>query len=218
MKLIIGLVALFTMSNCLGQTAILNKSIVVAQIDTSSPTVIFFDDFNNNKNKWTVADNKNERSDIDSGFYYLTAKGHAYGEAQEVKIDTRKNFEIEARIKILNGNSDHKIYYSMLFWGREAMNGYYFTFARDGFASVERCNGKNQSDCIIKSGSLQKTMLNPNEFNVYTIRKTGSTYSFYINGTQFYEMSFTPFFGNLIGFGAGRKVSLAIDYLRVSYL
>jgi hypothetical protein len=218
MKMMIGLIALFTIANCLSQPVTSNQSIVVVQSDTSAPDVVFFDDFDNNKNNWTVADNKNESSRIDTGFYYLTAVGHAYGEAQEVKIDTRKDFEIETRIKILSCNSDHKNYYSMLFWGREAMIGYYFTFAKDGFVSVELCEGKNQSDCKTKNGSLQKVMLNPEEFNVYMIRKTGSNYSFFVNGTQFYKMPFAPFYGNLIGFGAGRKVSLAIDYLKVIYL
>jgi len=152
---------------------ILAKSVTNAQTDTSKTKVIFFDDFNNNKNNWTVADNKHESARIENGFYYLTATGHAYGEAQEIKIDTRKNFEIEARIKILNGDADHKNYYNMLFWGREAMNGYYFTFAKDGFVSVEMCDGKNQSDCMSKSGSLQKSNLSPDDFNVYVIRKTG---------------------------------------------
>ena len=106
----------------------------------------------------------------------------------------------------------------MLFWGREAMNGYYFTFAKDGFASVQVCDGKNQSDCNTKAGSLQKTMLDPEDFNTYTIRKKARMYYFYINGNEFYSMPFVPFFGNLIGFGAGRKVSLVIDYLKVNYL
>ena len=218
MKIIIGLIALFTISSCLGQSVTSNQSIVAIQRDTLTPGVIFFDDFDNNKNKWTVADSKNVSSKIDSGFYYLSAVGHAYGDAQEVKIDTHKDFEIETRIKILSGKSDHKNYYSMLFWGREAMSGYNFTFAKDGFASVEFCDGKNQRDCITKNGSLQKAILNPEDFNVYMIRKTGSTYSFFINGTQFYKMPFAPFYGNLIGIGAGRKVSLAIDYLKVNYL
>ena len=218
MKIIIGLAAFFIITNCLSQVVTLNQSKVATQLDTLPSNVIFFEDFNNNKNNWTIADNKNASSRIDSGFYYLTAVGHAYGEAHEVKIDTHKDFEIETRIKILNGNSDHKNYYSMLFWGREAMNAYYFTFAKDGFVSVEFCDGKNQNDCITKNGSLQKTMLNPDEFNVYKIRKAGSTYSFFVNGTQFYKMPFAPFFGNLIGFGAGRKVSLAIDYLKITYL
>lgn len=217
MEIIIGLIALFTISNRTEQTAAFSQPVGTKR-DTSSPKIVFLEDFNDNKNNWTVADNKNESARIDSGYYYLTAVGHAFGEAQEVKIDTRKDFEIESRIKILSGNSDHKNYYSMLFWGREALNSYYFTFAKDGFASVELCNGKNQSQCITKNGSLQKTMLNPGDFNVYRIRKTGSTYSFYVNGIQFYEMPFAPFFGNLIGFGAGRKVSLVVDYLRVVYL
>lgn len=218
MKIIIALFTLFIITACFGQSVTSNQFKVVVQKDTSSPGVIFFDDFTNNKNHWTVADNKYESSKIDSGIYYLTAVGHAYGEAQEVRIDTRKDFEIETRIRISGGNSDHKNYYSMLFWGRGAMSGYYFTFAKDGFASVELCDGKNQADCITRSGSLQETGLNPESFNVYTIRKRGNTYSFYVNGTQFYEMPFSPFYGNLIGFGAGRKVSLAIDYLKVAYL
>jgi hypothetical protein len=218
MKIIIGLITILTFTNFSNRRLPFNRCITEIQTDTSSPLVAFFEDFNDNKNNWTIADNKDLRSRIDSGFYYLTAVGHAYGEAQEVKIDTRKDFEIETRIKILSGNSDHKNYYSMMFWGRDAMNSYYFTFAKDSFASVETCDGKNQSDCITKSGSLQKTTLNRDGFNVYMIRKRGRTYSFFVNGTKFYEMPFAPFYGNLIGFGAGRKVSLAIDYLKVNYL
>lgn len=106
----------------------------------------------------------------------------------------------------------------MLFWGREGMDSYYFTFAKDGFVSVERCDGKNQRDCIVNSGSFQRTLLNPDDFNVYKIRKKGNRYTFFVNDEQVYSMPFVPFFGNLIGIGAGRKVTLAIDYLAVIYL
>jgi len=218
MKLIIGLIAVIMVTHCLGQPVTSNQSMLAKEMDTSSSGIIFFEDFNNNKNNWTVADNKKESSRIDAGYYYLTAVGHAYGEGQEVKIDTHRDFEMETRIKIISGNSDHKNYYSMFFWGRGETSGYYFTFAKDSFATVELCDGKNQSDCMTKNGSLQKTMLNPDDFNVYTIRKIGKTYSFFVNGAKFYEMPFAPFYGNLIGFGAGRKVSLAIDYLKVIYL
>lgn len=205
MKVVSTLIALITATICLGQT-------------DSASNVIFFDDFTDNTNKWTIADDKNVRSKIEGGIYYLTATGHAYGEAQDIKINTRKDFQIEARIKIVNGNTEHKDYYSMLFWGREAMNGYYFTFAGDGFTSLQLCTGKNQNSCVTKKGSLQKAVLAPEQFNVYTIRKTGNSYVFLINGEAFYTMPFTPFYGNLIGLGAGRKVSLAIDYIKIMYL
>ena len=218
MKITIALIAFFTITNCFGQTAASKQLVATTQTDTLLPNVIFFEDFNNNKNNWAVTNNKDEIARIDSGFYYLTAKGHANGEEHEVKINTRKDFQIETRIKILRGNADHKNYYSMLFFGREAMNSYYFTFSKDGFASVERCDGKNQSSCMTMNGSLQKTTLNPDDFNVYMIRKKDSTYSFFINEIPFYQMPFAPFFGNLIGFGAGRNVSLVIDYLKVIYL
>jgi hypothetical protein len=192
--------------------------IVRAQTESSSHKIIFFDDFNNNENNWTMGHNKHVNAKIDSGFYYLTAEGRAYGSMQQINIDSKKDFEIEARIKISRGNPQHKNYYSMLFWGREDMTSYYFTFAKDGFASVEVCDGKNQSNCIVKSGSLQKTALHPDDFNIYTIRKTGNSYIFLINRVQFYHLPFAPFYGNMMGFGAGRNVSLIIDYLKVSYL
>lgn len=196
----------------------LSGHIAKAQIDKSASKVIFFDDYSNNKNNWTITDNKYASARMDSGFYYLTAKGHAYGVTQEIEINTQKDFDIETRIKIQRGEADHKNYYSMIFWGREAMNSLYFTFAKDGFASVEMCDGKNQSNCITKSGSSQKVIADPDDFNIYTIMKNGNMYTFLINGVQFYQMPFTPFFGNLIGIGAGRKVTLVIDYLKVSYL
>ena len=217
MKILFGLIVLCTCCDCAAQTIASGQS-PAATKDISSSNIIFFEDFDNNQYNWTVGDNKKASATIEGGIYYLTATGHAYGEAQELKIDTRKDFEIETRIKIVSGNADHKNYYSMLFWGRQAMDSYYFTFAKDGFTSVELCSGKNQSDCTIQNGSLQKTIPNPEVFNVYTVRKKGNTYSFLVNGVPFYTMPFRPFFGNLIGFGAGRKVSLAVDYLKVMYL
>ena len=196
----------------------LSGQIAKAQTNKSDSNIIFSDNFNDNKNNWSIADNKHASARMDSGFYYLTAKGSAYGVTQEIKINPEKDFEIETRIKILRGKADHKNYYSMIFWGREAMNSLYFTFAKDGFASVEMCDGKHQGDCKTKSGSLQKAISNPDEFNIYTIRKKGNMYSFFINGIEFYQMPFTPFFCNLIGIGAGRKVTLVIDYLKVFYL
>lgn len=212
MKTLSVLIASFIIVHCFGQTVTADKT------DTLSANTVFFDNFDDNKHNWTVGTNNDVHAKIEGGIYYLTSLRHAYGEAQDIKIDTRKNFQIETRVKIVSGKTEHKDYYSMVFWGRAAMVGYYFTFAKDGFASIEVCNSKNQNGCTVKPGSLQQTKLDPNEFNVYTIRKTGNTYTFFINGAAFYTMSFTPFFGNLIGVGAGRKVGLAIDYLKVVYL
>ncbi|RYE01897.1 MAG: hypothetical protein EOP50_01220 [Sphingobacteriales bacterium] len=214
MKNLLGLIAISIAVHCSAQSPE-----TAAPEKTGKPAgVIFFDDFDNNKNKWTIGSNGGATGRIDSGFYYLTSSGSAYGEAQEIRINTRKDFQIEARIRIVSGNPLHKHYYSMLFWGREAMDGYNFTFAGDGFASVETCHAKRQASCTVSEGSFQKTALDPAGFNVYKIRKVGDLYTFYINDTEFYKTPFAPFFGNLVGFGAGRKVSLAIDYLKVSYL
>ena len=191
---------------------------LLAQTDSTAKKIIFYDDFDDNKNDWNVAETKQEIGKIDGGYYYITAKGHAYGETKIIIIDTKKDFEIEASIKLLSGGTDYKNYNSMIFWGRDSLNANYFTFAKDGFAAVSSCTGMQASSCTVYDGSLQKTNLNPDSFNKFTIRKIKRTYYFFINDVLFYKMPFTRFFGNNIGIGAGRKSSLAVDYLRVAYL
>jgi hypothetical protein len=186
--------------------------------DSVAGSVLFFDDFDDNRNNWTIGGDKHETAKMEGGVYYITAEGRAYGQGLELKINTHKDFAIEARIKMVSGSAEHKNYYSMLFWGREADASYVFTFAKDGFISVEACSGINQKDCVTNSGSFQKTLLDPDGFNVYLVRKVGKKYTFFVNGTEVYEMPFAPFFGNWLGVGAGRKSTLAVDYLKVSYL
>ena len=218
MKMLVALITLVSIIDCQGQVVKQGHFLADLKKDSSLPKMIFVENFDNNVNNWTVGDHKQISARIDSGFYYLTSLGHAYGEGQELKIDTRKDFQVESRIKILKSNSEHKNYYSMLFWGRTVTHGYFFTFAKDGFSSVEVCDGKKQSDCDIKPGSFQKTKLEPEDFNVYIIKKIKNRYYFYINGEEVYTMPFAPFFGNFVGFGAGRKATLMVDYLKILYL
>ena len=189
-----------------------------SQVDTSAKKLIFFDDFDDNRNGWSTIESKYEIGKIEGGSYYITAKGHAYGDAKIISIDTKQDFEIEASIKMVSGGTSYKDYNSMLFWGRDSLNAYYFTFAKDSYAAVTSCMGIKARDCTIFDGSLQKSNLNPDEFNKFTIRKIKRTYYFLINDIQFYKMPFVPFFGNNIGMGAGRKSTIAVDYLRVAYL
>lgn len=189
-----------------------------SQVDTSSKKNIFYDDFDDNKNGWSTIESKYEIGKIESGYYYITAKGHAYGDAKMITIDAKQDFEIEASIKIVSGGTSYKNYNSMLFWGRDSLNSYYFTFAKDGFAAISTCSGIQAHSCNIYDGSLQKSNLNPDGFNKFTIRKIKRTYYFFINDVLFYKMPFARFFGNNLGIGAGRKSTLAIDYLRVAYL
>lgn len=206
------------MKLCILYLCLLFAKPLLSQVDTASKKLIFYDDFTALKNNWTIGDNKYESCKLEGGVYFLTSKGHAYGETLPIAIDTKKDFEIEASIKLENGSATFKNYSSMLFWGRDSLNAYYFTFAKDGFAAVSNCTGMSNRNCIVYDGSLQKSNLNPGEFNKFTIRKIKRTYYFLINDVQFYKMPFVPFWGNNIGMGAGRKSTIAVDYLRVTYL
>jgi hypothetical protein len=70
-----------------------------------------------------------------------------------------------------------------MLWGREAMAGYNFTFAKDGFVSVEVCGGKNQSSstvtiCIsVKRVSFILTHLKLSTFNNFQMSENRGAYT-----------------------------------------
>lgn len=137
---------------------LLTGSSLFAQKDAAGKHIIFQEEFNDNHNNWDLISNKNEDCHIESGQYFVSAKGHAYGVGISIAIDTKKDFEIETSIRIVEGAEKYRDYYSMFFWGRENMDSYYFSFAKDQFAAVEVCSGKNQRSCTPMPGSYKKAI------------------------------------------------------------
>jgi hypothetical protein len=175
---------------------------------------LFYDSFNNNNNYWLVGDKTYGTGKIESGDYYWTAKSSsAATTTQYVKLDTDRDFQIEARFKRASGTKENTL--QSLLWGCTSSKKNYFGFTADGSYRISWYDGSKYHAYKdwTSSSSLNKT-----SYNRLTIRKVGNRMHFFINQTRVYSMSFKSFFGNEIGFQAPRTNSLRISFIRVSYL
>lgn len=127
-------------------------------------------------------------------------------------IDVTRDFEIEAKILFVKGETDNSI---SLVWGKDD-NYHRFNFGISG-------NGKykifqyNGSWFNLKDWATSETVYKTG-YNKLTVRKIDAKYYFFLNEQLVLTYDFYPFFGNQIGFQDNQNTTMRISYLNVSYI
>lgn len=170
---------------------------------------IFIEEFLNNTNGWPLGNNANSRTAIENGNFVFQSKSetNAFFLTKTVLIDTEKDFEIEASIKISQGDRP-----AMIQWGgNDGSDLYFFGFNRDSSILA----GNWQEGLVL---GQESSLIRPNEYNTLTIRKIGGFYHIYLNGEYLEIFQFEEFFGNKIAFYVGQQTTMEVDYLRIREL
>ncbi|MDP5171855.1 MAG: hypothetical protein NWR72_16520 [Bacteroidia bacterium] len=170
---------------------------------------IFIDEFVDNRNSWPLGNSTNSRTAIQGGDFIFESKSEtsAFFLTKNVLIDTDKDFEIEARIKLASGERP-----ALLQWGgNDGSDLYFFGFSRDSSILA----GNWQEGLVL---GQQSPRVKADDYNVLTIRKTGTFYHIYLNGEYQEIFEFEPFFGNKIAFYIGQQSTMQVDYLRIREL
>jgi len=177
---------------------------------------IFTDDFSNNNVGWPtgLSADSSYFSKIGNGAFDITStrKGTNPFYLITRTIDITRDFEIEAEILYVNGESDNAL---SLIWGKDVHdhrfnfgisgNGQYIIFQYNG--TFLNLKGWTISDLVHKS-----------DFNKITVRKAGSKYYFFLNEQLVLVSDFYPFYGNQFGFQDNQNTTMRVNYLKVSYL
>jgi hypothetical protein len=122
-------------------------------------------------------------------------------------INQARDFEIEAKIKIVSGDGT-----AMLQWGGNDANNFYFLgFNNEGAGLVGNWS-------VGVSAGNEISNLKINDFNKLTLRRIGENYHIYINEVYYEVLEFEPFMGSSIGFLVGPSTEIHIDDLLISYL
>lgn len=177
--------------------------------------VILSDDFSKFNNYWLLGIEENSWSEtIENGqlvFQSLTQKSKE--DLLPVIIDQKRDFQIEALIKFIEGKME--LGYGLQ-WGKAVNPARQFDFLLTGAGhfSIDKYDGKF-SDYIPFTISEN---VNRYAANKLTIRKVGDKYYFFLNEKYIHSMPFEPFFGNMIGFQVGDLSTIAIDNLEIKYL
>lgn len=167
--------------------------------------IVFSEDFEYNRKGW----------DITSTQYMTKGKLHIedcdYTPDIKFRIKTKRNFEIETSIKVLEENS----WLSKIMWGQKD-DTHFFSYGFNTDYQYYICEYDGSEQCY-KSKTTTKTIKN-DEFNKLTIRKVGEMYYFFINEVLVDTQPFTPFHGNYLSLCASCYTQIDVDYLTVAYL
>ncbi len=170
---------------------------------------IFIDEFVDNRNSWPLGNTTNSRTAILGGSFLFQSKSstNAFFLTKQVLIDTDKDFELEVRIQISEGER------SALFqWGgNDGSDLYFFGFANDGSLLA----GNWQEGLVLGQTS---NLVQSGAYNTLTVRKVGQFYYLYLNDSYLDVLEFEPFLGNKISFYVGQETTMLVDYLRIREL
>ena len=165
--------------------------------------LIFRETFEDNRHKWPLGRSSFTIRELSQGALRFEAKDEgAYLMTQFIPFDTQRDFELEARMRVVSG--DHPV---MLHWGGNLFLG----FTADQYAFTGEQN-------LGTSSGKTFMPLSSRNYNLLTIRKQQDTYYLYLN-RQFFDMgTYEPLQDQYLGFYVGNTTQLMVDELTVSYL
>lgn len=177
--------------------------------------LVFREDFNENKNAWTLSDNEKALSRIKDGKYKLThhgASGSYLFLIPSMSISSDFDFEVSSSLTQFQGEETDGF---GLVWGaQDAGNFYGFNINAAGQFRVYQYKDFNYSE--IKSFTQADTWIKSRgQANVLTIRRTGELLSFFANDHFLYSMPMPEFFGEQGGFVLYNQTEVHADYLWV---
>jgi hypothetical protein len=186
--------------------------------------VIVFEDFTETNSPWTFSANKN-KSEVVSGVLRCSVKSSQLQKLQKLKIDFRKNYEIEIRFKFLKKITSFRRSYVGIIWGEETKVKYYFITNNGSYNYGSQSNnietenpyGYSGWDGYSESSDTWIKAVNYNQtgFNTLKIIKTGSKIQYYINNKYVhFENIITNFQNNWAGYGIGNAMA-EIDFIRI---
>jgi hypothetical protein len=186
-----------------------------------SQTVVFEDNFKDNKNHWPQA--KTTYSDIRLNpgremymiKYKLKETADACTSWIDVDLDEDKNFRISA---LLYKEGGVKNYGYGLLWGGTEDNYYSFLVSPGGFYSIGKVVDGIWQDLTPDWVPCDAVEQGRKGHNKLALSKIGDTYHFEINNQKVATMKMGPFFGNKIGFNVNNKQKIMVDWIKVEYL
>ncbi len=189
-----------------------------ADFTPKEKNLVFFDNFDNNVNRWWLGDNSEAYGAVEKGNYILEWRGNLpiWYSLNGIIFDFTKDFEIETSIKQTSG-ADGNLF-GLIF--DKSDNGEYGFIVNGKSESVVYRDIKDENRRFIKDGGevIRDIKVTYNEYSKLTIRKIGGEIYFFVNEVFLKSGPSNNFISNKIGFEIWYNSRIYIDYLKVSYL
>lgn len=177
--------------------------------------IVLSDNFDKFDNYWLLGIEENSwvENIEDGNLYFQSLTNKPKEDLIPVILDQTRDFEIEARIKLVKGNME-KAY--GLQWGKSKnpVKQFDFYLTGNGHYTIDKYTGEFHDFVPF----TQSDKVNSYTYNKLSIRKIKDKYYFFLNEHLVHTMPFEPFYGNLMGFQVAENSTILIDYFNVSYL
>jgi len=174
---------------------------------------VMYDEFYSNTNGWGTGVTTDVERKIESGYYFFqTFMESFYSTTIVYEFEKSRNFQLETILKINSGSVSQE---NGLIWSMENKSSCRFGITRNGEYTIYNMSEGSVEDIkdFTASSAIKKS-----DFNLLTIRKYDGIYYFFINEQLVHQCNYYPGYGDRIGFLVGKKSSLQIDNLKISYI
>jgi hypothetical protein len=176
------------------------------------------DDFSDNPNQWSTGDDDKRKLQMtEDGYYSFQHKRSesSWATWNKAVLDDSRDFKIEFAARKASGVQTYG--YGLEFGRKDKDNSYLYLISGDGhFMTAEYRAGKYSE---LKPWTESDLILSGNDqYNQFTVLKTGSSLQYFINGVLVHRTAFPPLFGDRIGFQIYNNQKIDFDYLKVAYI
>ena len=177
---------------------------------------ILNDEFDDNKNDWTIISNTSHLFDISNGVYSIEGKLEGRAITSTIFIDTNiSNFKISAEFVKLKGIDNNG--YGLVWGGRDENNEFEFIISGNGQFKIIEWNKGKQNEIVSWSNSANINKWNLST-NILSIESKNNLWKFFINGHYVARCLKKSFFGNKFGFIVNENIKYQVNYLKIKNL
>ncbi|MEM6763729.1 MAG: caspase family protein [Bacteroidota bacterium] len=172
---------------------------------------VFFDEFEDNRNRWILESNSLKMRIRDGEFVCESPKPLTYLKRRTIPMNHRGNYEVEIRIRFESTSSNSL---TGLTFGRDLKgNEYNFYFTPSGRYRISRYYEGQTFN--IQKWAFSKELIG-HAYNTLTVRKVSSNWYFFINQKLVANTQSDELFGNDYGFTIGGNTVIEVDYLKLN--
>ncbi len=176
-----------------------------------NPPLLFEENFDDNANDWSVDNDKESLTTIQSGFYNMFNKtsDSYYCYWNDFEFEMNKDFTVESEIIMTSGNDED--YAGIIICAEGVDDKYSFAVSPGGeYRIATSVNGKTKGDWVSSSYINKK-----NESNILKIEKKGDKLFCYINNNFVATKKFQGAFGDNFGFILSSNAKSKADYFNI---
>lgn len=170
------------------------------------------EEFNDNKNEWSVSSSDVSSSEISGGFFTIQnkSKDQAYRYWNSFSINEEEDFAVEVKIKQLTGAEDAG--FGMFFLSNGIDENYNFEIKSSGYyRTSNKIGGSYDNETYKETKGINKK----GEYNILKVKKSGEFIYYYINDKLVNVKKYEGKLGENYGFVLRETMKAQVDYIKI---